>query len=148
MCPLHIFQITDVATGVCVDIVQLLATMMNFNVKWFTRNDGKYAGKDPETGKWEGMASDLISGDADFASLLVLKPERLEVMDYMDTIQEQHPGFIINTQPNEKISFTTFTVPFHWKLWLGILVMCVIATLILWLFQYYPNVTNCITYSY
>ena len=124
--------------------MEILANIMNFKVRLFTRNDGNFASKDPQTGIWSGMAADLIYDDADFASLFGLNADRSEVMDFMASITEQFSGFIIKRQPTESLSFTTFTFPFHWKLWLTILVMCIVGSIILWLSQYYPNVSHMI----
>ena len=79
--------------------MQILASDMNFNVRLFKRFDGKWASKDPNTGVWNGMASNLISGDADVVvASLGLSSIRYEVMDYMDPMADIFYGLAIKSE--------------------------------------------------
>ena len=79
--------------------MEILASVMNFNVRLFKRFDGKWASKDPNTGVWNGMASNLISGDADVVvASLGLSSIRYEVMDYMDPMADIFYGLAIKSE--------------------------------------------------
>ena len=83
----------------CIDLMQLLESDMNFTVRLFKRFDGVWASKDLNTGIWNGIASNLISGDADVAfTTLALTTEKYEVMDYMDPMADMYYGFAIKSE--------------------------------------------------
>ena len=39
----------------------------------------------------------------------------------------------------DQFSWTTFIAPFHWKLWLGLTLLCIFTSVMLWIFHRYPK---------
>ena len=56
---------TGLAKGLCIDLMEVFAKAMNFNVRLVKRFDGKWPYKDPKTKTWGGMAAHLLNGDVD-----------------------------------------------------------------------------------
>ena len=94
----------------CIDLMEILANDMNFNVRIFKRFDGKWASKDPNSGVWNGMASNIISGDADIIlTSLGLTLGRYEVLDFMDPMGDIIYAFAIKSECD--ISMCTMYIP-------------------------------------
>ena len=39
----------------------------------------------------------------------------------------------------DQFSWTTFFAPFHWKLWLGLTILCILVSVMIWIFHQYPK---------
>ena len=39
----------------------------------------------------------------------------------------------------DQFSWTTLIAPFHWKLWLGLTLLCIFVSVMLWIFHWYPK---------
>ena len=71
---------------------------MNVTVLQFKRKDGKWGAKDPTTGKWNGMVSSIVNGDADLISTsLAVFGARTEVIDYLHPLTNVIRGFAIKS---------------------------------------------------
>ena len=82
------YEVTNLADGKSMDILKQLSKMLNFKVRIFRRFDGKWGGID-KNGNWNGMISNLMSGEADIALALAMCCGRTEVADFLWTIE--HP---------------------------------------------------------
>ena len=70
--------------------------ILNFRVRQFRRFDNSWGVLDAETGKWNGMISNLINGEADFMpASLAMCCKRAEVVDYLWTLTRVTRGFAI-----------------------------------------------------
>ena len=47
--------------------------------------------------------------------------------------------FCISGEKVEPYSWTTFTSPFHWKLWIGIFVLSTLASVVIWILHRFPK---------
>ena len=71
--------------------------MLNFKIRIFKRFDGKWGGID-KNGNWNGMISNLMSGEADIALALAMCCGRTEVADFLWTIEHSVEVFAIKGQ--------------------------------------------------
>ena len=47
--------------------------------------------------------------------------------------------FCISGEKGDQYSWTTFTAPFDWKLWIGIFVLSSFASIVIWILHRFPN---------
>ena len=70
--------------------------MLNFRIQEFKRVDGGWGTLDADTGKWSGMISNLINGEADLGiAPLTACCRRTEVVDFLWTLTEPREAFAI-----------------------------------------------------
>ena len=87
---------TDLIEGEYQDILILISKILNFKLRQFIRFDGIFGSIDKKTGKWSGMISNLINGEADFSSAaFTLCCRRTEAVDYLWTIGHSFEVFAI-----------------------------------------------------
>ena len=65
-----IFQVTDFIQGEYQDIVTIFAEKLNFTLRQFLRFDGAWGSFDKQSGKWSGMISNMVNGEADLSIFL------------------------------------------------------------------------------
>ena len=83
------YEVTNVADGKYIDILNQLSKMLNFKFSLFKRFDENWGSID-ENGNWNGMISNLMSGEADIVGAsLTMCCRRTEVIDYLWAIN--HP---------------------------------------------------------
>ena len=85
---------TDFIEGEYQDIITVFSEMMNFTLRQFKRFDGGWGSFDKQTGEWNGMISNLVSGEAD----IIITPfqiccGRSAVVDHLWTLSEESTGF-------------------------------------------------------
>ena len=80
------------------DILRLFSVKLNFNIRQFKRIDGEWGNLNKETGKWNGMVSNLINGEADIITgSLAICCKRTEVIDYLWPLATISLGFAIKS---------------------------------------------------
>ena len=73
--------------------------MLKFRVSQFRRFDNAWGALDEETGKWNGMISNLINGEADFISGSAARCcMRTKVLDFLWTLSKVTRGFAIKSK--------------------------------------------------
>ena len=83
------YEVTNVADGKYIDILNQLSKMLNFKFRLFKRFDENWGSID-ENGNWNGMVSNLVSGEANIiVSGLIMCCRRTEAADYLWAIN--HP---------------------------------------------------------
>ena len=66
------------------DILGIFSGVLNFKIRQFKRLDGGWGSLDKETGKWNGMISNLVKNEADLISAsLTLCCKRDEAVDFL-----------------------------------------------------------------
>ena len=65
-----IFQVTDFIQGEYQDIVTIFSEKLNFKLRQFLRFDGAWGSFDKQSGKWNGMISNMVNGEADLSIFL------------------------------------------------------------------------------
>ena len=79
--------------------------MLNFNLRQFKRIDGSWGSFDRKTGKWGGMVSNLVNGEADIITANFDNCcGREAVVDYCWTLSEGTPAFGIRSKQLRKTS--------------------------------------------
>ena len=74
--------------GLMPNILDTLATSLNFSMQWMLPNDGSWGGE-KESGEWTGIIGTLMNGSADFSSAgLVVSQKRKKVIDFSLTVAE------------------------------------------------------------
>ena len=69
---------------------------LNISVRQFNRLDGGWGSLNKKTGKWSGMVSNLINGEAELISTsLTLWGPRTNVIDFLSPISETTLAFVI-----------------------------------------------------
>jgi hypothetical protein len=82
------YEVTNLADGKIIDILKLLSKILNFKFLIFKRFDGKWGNID-KNGNWNGMFSNLMSGEADMIGVTGICCRRTEVAEYLWSID--HP---------------------------------------------------------
>ena len=72
----------SLAYGRGIDILIQLSKMLNFKFSLFKRFDENWGSID-ENGNWNGMISNLVSGEADIIGLSAICCRRTEVAEYL-----------------------------------------------------------------
>ena len=116
--------------GLIPDIIRSLATHLNFTYSFAPSRDGKWGAYNYETGKWNGMAKDILDDVADIiTATFSITTERDKILDYMIPFDEEVLGFFI---PMERsYSLKTYLLPFLYESWAALFVMLIILALVL-----------------
>ena len=88
------YDVTNLMDGKNIDILKLLSKMLHFKFLIFKRFDGKWGNID-KNGNWNGMFSNLMSGEADIALALSMCCRRTEAADFLWTIEHSVEVFAI-----------------------------------------------------
>ena len=76
----------------------MFSEILNFKIRQFKRFDGGWGSLDKKTGKWNGMFSNLINGEADLASVpFTICCYRSEAVDFIWTLSHDWLGFSIKS---------------------------------------------------
>ena len=79
---MNTYDVTHLADGRLIDILKLLSKMLHFKFLIFKRFDAKWGNID-KNGNWNGMFSNLMSGEADIIGLSAICCRRTEVAEYL-----------------------------------------------------------------
>ena len=91
-------KVTDLVQGEFQDILGLFSGILNFNIRQFKRIDGEWGTLNKETGKWNGMISNLKNGEADIITgTLTICCRRTEAVDFLWPLGSVSFGFAIKS---------------------------------------------------
>ncbi len=126
------FDVTNYALGPYISYLNILANEFNFTYSLYRRLDGNWGGVDAN-GKLIGMVANLVEGSAEMiATVLTMTPWRNERITYLPGITSSKSAIAIRSETREGFSWTTFSKPFTFELWLVLLFVATI--LAIWLF--------------
>ena len=135
--------------GFSIDMINALATAMNFTHSYVLPEDGHWGSRDPGTGAWNGMIGNLIDGKCDIwwnefieaevfpysiisiiSSItgLFMTDSRREVIDYNPIIWDSQAVVIVD--PAEMQNWMTFISPLEYQSWVVVgvaIVVCGVA---------------------
>ena len=101
---------TNLSDGFYPEILKLMKARLNISVKQYTRKDGKWGGIDRDTGKWNGMISNIIDGSADIIlTCLTVSGKRPEIIDFLHPLSTKFVSFSVKGT-NHKASWKKRTV--------------------------------------
>ena len=90
------FQVTDLIEGEYQDILKLISKILNIRIRQFKRFDRGWGKLDTATGKWSGIISNLINGEADVGiGSFTICCRRTEAVDFLWTISQPREAFAI-----------------------------------------------------
>ena len=80
------------------DILGFFSGSLNFNIQQFKRIDGEWGALKKETGKWNGMISNLMNGEADMITATLSQCcKRTEAVDFLWPLASIKYGFAIKS---------------------------------------------------
>ena len=96
------------------DILILFSEILNFKIRQFKRVDGLWGAIDKESGKWNGMISNLINGDADIlVGSVTVCCRRHEVVDFFWMLAFSQYGFFIKSKMTLRLLKNLTFIIFH-----------------------------------
>ena len=119
----QVYDLTNVATGVYIDVLHSLEKNYNFSTKFYHRKDGKWGSGILANGTIgaEGMLLNLVEGSADMVTPFSMILTRSEFIDFGPAITPEYLALYIPKDTKlEHIDWMNFVDPFTWKLWISL----------------------------
>ncbi|KNC31398.1 hypothetical protein FF38_07217 [Lucilia cuprina] len=124
--------------GFCIDFIETLAEKLNFEYDLIDPVKGKFGKRDPETGTWDGIVGDLVSGETDMAiTALKMYSEREEVIDFIAPYFEQTGISIVMRNPVRQTSLFKFMTVLRLEVWMSIIAALVATAVMIWVMDKY-----------
>uniref|UniRef100_A0A1A9UEK8 Ionotropic glutamate receptor C-terminal domain-containing protein n=1 Tax=Glossina austeni TaxID=7395 RepID=A0A1A9UEK8_GLOAU len=124
--------------GFCNDVIAMLSQKMNFEYELVSPTKGRFGERNPETGEWDGIVGDLVSGETDFAvSALKMYSEREEVIDFVAPYFEQTGISIVMRKPVREASLFKFMTVLRLEVWMSIIAALIVTAVMIWLMDKY-----------
>ncbi|CAB0034839.1 unnamed protein product [Trichogramma brassicae] len=144
--------------GYCIELIQTLANMMDFDYDLVVPDDGEFGQK--VNGVWNGLVGDLAKGQTDIAvAALTMTSEREEVIDFVAPYFEQsgiligesrsfckkvrnrinacYGQFAVMRKPVRKASLFKFMTVLRLEVWLSIVGALTLTGIMIWLLDKY-----------
>ncbi|KAM3955104.1 LOW QUALITY PROTEIN: ionotropic receptor 8a [Aphomia sociella] len=123
--------------GYCIDLIDKLSEVMNFEYEIVTPKSGTFGIKLPN-GTWDGIIGDLVRAETDIAiAALTMTAEREEVIDFVAPYFEQTGILIAIRKPIRKTSLFKFMTVLRTEVWLSIVGALVLTGFMIWLLDKY-----------
>ena len=86
------------------DILGIFSEILNFKIRQFKRLDGGWGSLNKETGKWNGMISNLVNNEADLITAsLTMCCKRTEIVDYLWVFETASLGLVVKRKYTSKL---------------------------------------------
>lgn len=119
-------------------MIAMLSQKMNFEYELISPTKGRFGERNPETGEWDGIVGDLVSGETDFAvSALKMYSEREEVIDFVAPYFEQTGITIVMRKPVREASLFKFMTVLRLEVWMSIIAALIVTAVMIWLMDKY-----------
>ena len=118
------YDLTNIASGVYIDVLSHLQNLLNFSTKLYKRKDGVWGM--PKTLKngtiiLNGLLQSIVNGQADILSTSFSEiPDRIPFVDYLPPLSQSYAALYISNFDYEIVDWTVYLVPFSIRLWLVI----------------------------
>ena len=116
------YDLTNIARGTYVDVLNHLEEQFNFSTKLFKRKDGKWGvPKKMQNGsiQFEGMLQSVVEGPADLICMISMIPSRFEFLDFLSPISQLDGAlFIADINTYEMTNWKLYFEPFSIYLWM------------------------------
>nr|QMS80359.1 ionotropic receptor [Histia rhodope] len=123
--------------GYCIDLIQKLSEVMEFDYEIVTPKSGSFGRKLPN-GTWDGLIGDLARGETEIAvAALTMTAEREEVIDFVAPYFDQTGIIIVIRKPIRKTSLFKFMTVLRTEVWLSIIAALILTGFMLWLLDKY-----------
>uniref|UniRef100_A0A1A9W8M4 Ionotropic glutamate receptor C-terminal domain-containing protein n=1 Tax=Glossina brevipalpis TaxID=37001 RepID=A0A1A9W8M4_9MUSC len=119
-------------------MIEMLSQKMNFEYELVSPRSGKFGERNLETGEWDGIVGDLVSGETDFAvTALKMYSEREEVIDFVAPYFEQTGISIVMRKPVRETSLFKFMTVLRLEVWISIIAALIVTAVMIWLMDKY-----------
>ncbi|XP_066591382.1 ionotropic receptor 25a isoform X2 [Prorops nasuta] len=123
--------------GYCIDVIEKLAEVMDFDYDIIVPKDHSFGKKLPN-GDWTGLVGDLARGETDFVvAALTMTSEREEVVDFVAPYFEQSGILIVIRKPVRRTSLFKFMTVLRLEVWLSIVGALTLTGIMIWLLDKY-----------
>ncbi|CAD1477130.1 unnamed protein product [Heterotrigona itama] len=127
----------DLWSGYCVDFVEKLSEVMDFDYDLVIPADRQF-GKRLPNGQWDGLIGDLAKGETDIVvAALTMTSEREEVIDFVAPYFEQSGILIVMRKPVRKPSLFKFMTVLKVEVWLSIVGALTLTGIMIWILDKY-----------
>ncbi|XP_014484092.1 PREDICTED: glutamate receptor ionotropic, kainate 2 isoform X2 [Dinoponera quadriceps] len=127
----------EIWEGYCIDFIQKLSEVMQFDYDLVIPEDLEFGRKLPN-GEWNGLIGDLARGETDIAiAALTMTSEREEVIDFVAPYFEQSGILIVMRKPVRKTSLFKFMTVLRLEVWLSIVGALTLTGIMIWLLDKY-----------
>ncbi|KAK4881573.1 hypothetical protein RN001_004892 [Aquatica leii] len=119
----------DQFEGFSIDLIKALAEIEGFKYNFIRNEDDLNGSWNSETGKWNGMINDILTGTGDLAiGDLTITKDRQNAVDFTEPFMSLGVQILYKKPTTSSPSFFSFAAPFTSDVWLLILltifVMC------------------------
>ncbi|XP_011500900.1 PREDICTED: glutamate receptor ionotropic, kainate 1 [Ceratosolen solmsi marchali] len=122
--------------GYCIELIEKLANMMEFDYDLVIPEDGEFGVR--VNGIWNGLVGDLAKGQTDIAiGALTMTSEREEVIDFVAPYFEQSGILIVMRKPVRKASLFKFMTVLRLEVWLSIVGALTLTGIMIWILDKY-----------
>ncbi|XP_026736704.1 probable glutamate receptor, partial [Trichoplusia ni] len=106
--------------GFCIELIDRLAKLLQFNYTFVEQEDGVYGNLDLKTGKWNGMLGRLMEDEGiDFAITdLTITAERERAVDFTTPFMNLGISILFRTPKQPEPKLFAFLLPFSNGVWL------------------------------
>ena len=119
--------------GYMIDLIETLASHLNFTYEFIHPLDGKWGSFNKTTGSWTGIVSDLIEKRIDVAVVpLSVNSQREKVIDFSFPFMDASNVAVIQADHSTSNDFF-FLLPFTKQVWYSIIIMNFIVTFLFFL---------------
>ncbi|XP_042229189.1 probable glutamate receptor [Homarus americanus] len=126
---------TVTVSGILGNAFHYLKEITNFTSTCKATRDGQWGAK--VDGKWTGMISDIVNGDADIAlASLDITEQRSSAVDFLMVVVRTEYKMVIKRPTNDDRMWSTFTAEFQMEAWVVLALFLVVLSLTLHLASY------------
>lgn len=125
--------------GYCVDLLNELASKLNFTFDLYQVADNSYGSYDwvNETRLWNGLVADVVNRKADMVvAPLTVNPQRAHVIDFSKPFKYQGIA-MIQKRRQRKPKLESFVQPFKGELWLLVFLCVFLVAIVLYILDCY-----------
>ncbi|KAK3858319.1 hypothetical protein Pcinc_035489 [Petrolisthes cinctipes] len=108
-------------------MLEAISSALNFTYVMHESYDGNW-GSEGVDGNWTGLVGELQHNIADFSTTITPTAPRLKVMRHV-RIYASDPFVLLSTTPQNLPQYLALITPFTGKMWLAVLVSCLIFSL-------------------
>ncbi|KAI6220068.1 Protein CBR-GLR-7 [Aphelenchoides fujianensis] len=121
--------------GYCIDLLEFIREDLNFTYEIYLVPDGKFGAME-QTGNWNGMIGQLVSGEADIALGPISQIAEREVdVDFTMPFYDLVGTAIVMRRTEVETSLFKFLAVLEWPVWVCIAGAYLFTSLLLWTFD-------------
>ena len=128
-------------------ILKWMETKFNFTAQVFLRKDMKFGYGSPKVLSnrsivlGEGVVRDMAEGLVDFiGATMIMLPELSQFGTFLPPIYEGHDAIYIPIiDSNEHLDWNVFFGPFSFKLWIAVILKCIIFAVFIYVVEWFHN---------